>query len=579
MKISFLPQRVICNAQDGMNLLETATKNNIYIDNDCGSFGICGKCKVKILAGNDYKIGNDELSLLLQSEITEGYRLACKYNPKNDIVVEIPSIKENVNRKSELFKLPENFMINDIYSKEEKAYGIAFDIGTTSVLGMLWNLKTGKNENVISKTNPQYSYGADVISRIMYAEESSENLNEIHMRIIGCMNDIVDDFLEKNINIERNDIKKVAVVGNTAMAHLVMGINPSSLARFPFEPEFLLGKFMKAKEAKINLENADFYLMSNLGGHVGSDITAGILATDIINIGKNILQIDIGTNGEIALVSNGQLSVCSTAAGPAFEGSTITHGMRAVDGAIESVGIYKGSNSNDSDGSNDKNYNKDGNENNNNNNNKNDNNNNNIDIIEVRTIGNGKPIGICGSGIIDAVAQLRVGNIIDKNGTIREPDDLLADGYSQEFVNRIRYRENKKEFVLFYSADEEKNDITISQKDIREVQLAKAAIYAGASILMKRMGVDIENLDEINIAGVFGTYIKIDSALAIGLLPNVPKEKIRYVGNSASVGISMAMLSEQKLNEAEKYLSIVKHMELSTDDFFQNEYIDALNFK
>ncbi len=539
MKICFLPSQVTYEGQEAKNVLEAAATVNVSIDGNCASAGVCGKCKVKVVEGNDFNLTEAEKKVLSDEQIKAGYRLACKYVPDKDIVVEVPMSKGAAERKSKLIKLPNGFTCNNDYDEEDKAYAIAFDIGTTTVLGMLWDLKTSESLGVMAETNPQGVYGADVISRIMYAEESEENLKNIHGVIINCLNDIIDRFLDANPDIKREEIREVAAVGNTTMSHLLMGINPRALARAPFTPEFLEGKFFKAKDININAPNGDFYLMANLAGHVGSDITAGILATDIVNDGKNTLQIDIGTNGEIALAADGKVTVCSTAAGPAFEGASIYHGMRAADGAIEEVVISK-------------------------------------EKVDIKVIGGVKPIGICGSGIIDAVAQLIEGGLVVKSGKFAKQEKLIENGYSQEVADRLRAGNGGNEFVLAYG--DGGDDVVISQKDVREVQLAKAAIYAGAKVLMKSMGVTDDSLDAINIAGAFGSYIKVESALTIGLLPEVDRDKIISVGNAAGVGSSMAALSKDKLKEAENYLEDIEHIELSTYEGFQDAYVGAMKF-
>lgn len=536
MKITFLPKNTICETTLGMTVLEAAADCGIDIDGNCCGAGTCGKCKIKVLSENKDELDEVEKKTLTEAEKSGDFRLACRYKPSRDIVVEVPISDGAASRKTKLIDLPDWFVHE---ADDRKGYGVAFDLGTTTVVAMLWDLEKAKLVDIRAGTNPQGVFGADVISRIMYAGESAENLITIYRKIIDCLNGFLEEFVvAQGIDIE--DISTITVVGNTTMSHLFAGVDPTSLAIAPFTPVFLASKRgLSAEFGVLAGRGTELYLLPNIAGHVGSDITAGILATNIMNDERTHLLVDIGTNGEIVLSKNGRALTCSTAAGPAFEGATIFQGMRAAAGAIEKVTIGK-------------------------------------DKVEIVVIDDGAPIGICGSGIIDAVAQLVKNGIIDKTGKFAKPENLAAAGFNTDIVDRLRIDGPRKEFVLAYV--ESGDDIIITQKDVREVQLAKAAIYAGIKILMKELRVDVSDFDRVSIAGAFGNYIDKESALIIGLLPEVDTKKIVTVGNAAGVGASLALLSDKMQREAEKIAVWIEHIELSTHEGFQNEYLGAMNF-
>ena len=605
MKMHFLPKGLEYTIETGKSILKSAAEVGIAIDGNCAGNGTCGKCKVKIISGNDETLSKEEESILTKSEIRDGYRLACKFHPMNDVVVEVPLVEGAAQRKTKMVLMPDGFTAKNKIRKEfiyieastiknqiadlEKikkicglgeqttisielikkipdllaenreitvtiredeiidielgdtrtdCYGLAMDIGTTTVVGHLWNLITGELIGVSAVTNPQGLYGADVISRITYANESKENLQNIHQKIIDCINGIASGFSE-TYQVRRHHIYDITVVGNTTMSHLFLGINPRQLAVSPFTPVFIKNVTALASELGIAAsENARFYLLSNIAGHVGSDITAGIISTNIMHEEGIHLMLDVGTNGEIVLKGKGMAMTCSTAAGPAFEGASIFKGMRAAEGAIERIQID--------------------------------------DDVHIKVIGNTAPIGICGSGIIDAVAQMISNGLVDWTGKFIKPEAMMEKNISNAIISRFRKAERGNEFVIAYHPDGE--DVVILQKDIREVQLAKAAIYAGIKIMMNKIGITDEDLDRIHIAGAFGNYIDIDSALTIGLLPKIDKSKIVSEGNSAGIGACMALLSADKREEAEKTAENMIHVELAACAEFQDEYLKAMSF-
>ena len=443
-------------------------------------------------------------------------------------------LDEMNNRKTKLSFMPDNF----IADKMEK-YGISFDIGTTTVVGNLWNLEVGTSLQIVAKTNPQNIFGADVISRINYCEDDPIKFIEIRGKIISCLNETIEELLINN-KVDRQNITKITVVGNTTMSHIFAGFNPKSLARSPFTPAFTGEKEFKANELLLNINpEAKVILLPNIAGHVGSDITGGILATRLEKLNGLNLFIDIGTNGEIVLTKGNKTFACSTAAGPAFEGAAIYQGMRAASGAIESVQVKNGT-------------------------------------VFFKTIDRSEPVGICGSGLIEALSEMIKNGLINKTGRLLLPDEIKGEPLQEDLALRLRVGPKGREFVLVFKEDGE--DIVITQMDIREVQLAKGAIYAGIKLMLAELNQEIKDIDRLIIAGAFGTYIDKESGLTIGILPDVSPDRIIFVGNAAGTGASLVLLSEVERNRANEIVKNIEHLELATCKNFQEEYLKAMSF-
>ena len=437
-------------------------------------------------------------------------------------------------QKAGMLRMPDDF----VAETGKQGYAIAFDIGTTTVVGMLWDLYQGKLVGAAAKANPQAAHGQDVISRITFAGKK-ENLKLLHDEIIGCLNEIIGDLCTL-YGIDRNAICRAAVCGNTTMSHLFAGYDPTSLAVAPFVPAYEGTLRFLAEEIGLTINgNCEAMLIPNIAGHVGGDITAGILATRLEAHTGKALFIDIGTNGEIVYIQDGKMCTCSTAAGPAFEGAAIYQGMRAAEGAIERIRIEDGD-------------------------------------VQFKTIGDVPPIGICGSGLIDAVAEMKKASIINETGRMATAEEYEKNHSGSALAERLREGADGREFILVSKVSGE--DIVITQKDIRQVQLAKAAIAAGTILLMRQMGSVPEELDEVIIAGAFGSYIDNDSAVEIGLLPNIVRQKITNAGNTAGAGVLMSVASSQ---EAQRIIQIpgkLQHIELANLSEFQNCYLGEMRF-
>ena len=606
IEITFLPKNIKQELIAGKTILQYASEVNIAIDGNCAGAGTCGKCKVRILEGNDRAPDAEEKTKLSAQELENGWRLACRFKPQINTAVEVPLTDGASDRKTKLGGMQGSILPTNIYRKEcisvdsasitnqvadldriaaacglkeghktdaelirkipelldcsrtltvtlrgneivdiesgdvrDQCFGVAVDIGTTTVVGLLWNLLTGECMGVKAVANPQGVFGADVISRITYASKTGENLKNIHEKIIECINGMITEF-SAFCGVRTENIYEIAVAGNTTMSHLFLEVNPRQLAVSPFVPVFCGAVEGTAADLNIQANSmARYYLLPNIAGHVGSDITAGILATELLRKPGVSLILDIGTNGEIVLSGKGKAFTCSTAAGPAFEGASIYQGMRAAAGAVEKIKID--------------------------------------DDVYVQVIDGATPTGICGSGIIDAVAQLVSNGLVDKTGRFTKPEVLKLNNVPEKVASRFRRGERGDEFVLVYG--DGGHDVVLLQKDVREVQLAKAAIFAGVKILMNQLPVSAEELDRIYIAGAFGNYIDIDSALAIGLLPDVNRDRILSVGNAAGKGACMALLSSEKRKEAEQIALEITHVELASSSEFQDEYLQAMKFK
>jgi len=609
MKILFQPGNKPVEAKEGMNLLKIAESAGILIDAACGGTGKCGKCKVKIVSGDAGELTSAEKTYLSEYEITHGYRLACQVMPpeSSSLEVIIPGQHGGSDRKTQMTRMPESFRpesrikalhgvvrqatitnqksdieriaatfhmpgmkivsgvlprvhnalnvkhgdVTAVFRSDvlmhiengdssSKCYGAAFDIGTTTVVGMLWDLSANELVDIEARTNYQTAYGSDVISRISYSMSARDHLHNMQEKVIQCFNDILETMYLRN-GITYQNVYEVTAVGNTTMSHFVLGVDASSMSRIPFAPVFREAQQVPARSLNIQVNpQARFYLLPNIAGHVGSDITGVILAVDMDHLTGSHIALDIGTNGEVVAIKDGKMVCCSTAAGPAFEGATIHFGMRAAPGAIESVRITK-----------------DG------------------DVV-IKTIDDKPAIGICGSGVIDAVAQMLDAGIVDNNGHMLFAKGVRDAGLGDSLASHITICDDKPALIL--AVTEEGEEIVVTQDDVREIQLAKGAILGGILTLMKTLGIQKNELDSILLAGAFGNYIKKESALRIGLLPQVPIGKIISVGNAAGAGSSMALLSDAVREHASQVASEIEHVELSMNNDFKNFYMTTMSF-
>ncbi len=611
--------------EEGKSLLQAAQELGVGIEAACGGAMVCGKCKVVPEFGSFEKLSlvsktenisslsEVEKRVLRPEEIAEGYRLACCTRIQGDIVVTVPQasrkakqvvLEEGTSRRIEIKPAVKNYYLELVpatledprsdsqrvldalekeYSlkglnfdytalislpqilrenewritvtvkdekkeivrlqggKNETCLGVAIDIGTTTLAAYLCELTTGEVLQKASRMNSQIGYGEDVLSRISYASSEPGGLQKLQSVIVKDVNELVAELTEK-AGYTSFQVDELVLVYNTAMHHLALGLNPGYVGRSPFAPVISDSLDVKARDMGIRISSGGWvHSLPIEAGFIGADNVAVLLAEEPYNSDKVKLIIDIGTNGEIDLGNKDRLLCTSCATGPALEGAQIKFGMRAAPGAIEKVIIDK-------------------------------------ETLEPRykVIGsdswypeNTKPgtLGICGSGIIDVFAALFKAGIVGKSGRIN----------GKLSTNRIRKDENGKlEYVLAWAEETGINrDITVTQADVRAIQLAKAAIYVGAEYLMNRYGV--KQLDEVVLAGAFGSYINKESALAMGMFPDCPLENIHAVGNAAGDGARIALLNVEKRREAARVARQVEFVETAVEPDFQQRFMEAIS--
>lgn len=525
----------------GVSVLGTARQNDIDIMATCGGRGRCRSCRIKRVRGVVTEPAVADFSQLSKDEIGEGYRLACQCYPQSDSRYSItpPTHETSFQILTETGEWQDLLDSIDPAGENVTSYGIAFDIGTTTVVGYLTNLETGATLACVSGLNPQTVFGGDLISRIGFAAEKKTHVKKLHQRIVTFMNDLSERACDQ-AGISRADICKVTLVGNTCMHHLFLGIDPTPLGSAPYDPVLREARQCPARECGLRLhEHAQVYTLPIIAGFVGADTVAMIMASQLDSRPGNTIAVDIGTNAEVVLKTDRGLNACSSPAGPALEGGQIHDGMRAAFGAIDRVSADR-------------------------------------DIV-ISTIGDAPALGICGSGLIDVVAVLLDLGIISKTGRLLvQPDRPLPDAIAA----RLRHDDNgSPEFALVWAADSGNHlDIVLSQGDIRQLQLAKAAIMSGVQTLLQQGNLERSDIDAFLLAGGFGNYINIRNARRIGLLPDLANERIHFIANAAGLGAQMALLSDRCRRKAEKIAVETQHLSLAGLPGFQKIYLDAMGF-
>ncbi|MGC9045689.1 MAG: ASKHA domain-containing protein [Thermodesulfovibrio sp.] len=569
-------------------LLQILQKHGIYVPTSCGGRGNCGRCKIRILEG---KVKSDSFFGISEYEKAEGFVLACQSFPKSDLQIELPAQLITVSERIALAKaeLIENIFktqpsllsplveklhlkidprealadfenlkiaarrtlsisrklaaelsdflrqnqwnITLVLSEDEiidflskRLYAVAIDIGTTTVAMALIDLEKGRILDVATCYNSQINYGDDVITRIVFAEENPHGLNVLRKCIVDDINALVNTVLLRH---EDGKIYCVILSGNTTMCHLFWGINPKYIRQEPYTPALNYYPVWRASDARLLLEaQIPVYTFPSVAGYVGGDIVSGVLASGLYNNEELSLFIDIGTNGEIVIGNREFLVTASTSAGPCFEGSGISCGMRATQGAVESFKYHRES-----------------------------------DSFEIKVIGNVKPQGICGSGMIDIVSELFSNGVIDQKGK------LLPDR-SRHIVFSQLSRDDSR-FII-------SSDCYITQSDIDNIIRAKAAIYAGVSTLLEEMGISEKELKKVYIAGGFGEFLDVKKAIKIGMLPNLPEERFIFLGNTSLTGAVLCLLSKELWKAANEVAQKMTYIDLSRSKKFMDEYISAL---
>ena len=583
----------------GQNLLKALVENNIFMENPCNGNGTCGKCKVLITngVGKCSKVDTDHLS---NQEIEKGIRLACSYKISNDIEVTIISVEEVISvlttgkenavsiepsikkkfmelnipsindQRDDLNRLRESLQLknisisnkilcnlSNILRKEEfkvtaciyentllalesgntsgVLYGIALDIGTTTIACYLVDMVNGQTIDIVSQVNKQRSYGADVISRINFTVENPKGVEILKGLIINQINEMIE-LLCLNNKLTNNEIYNMTIAGNTVMIHMLLGVSCTNISMAPYIPVFTDNMDFNGEEIGINIGGI-VSVLPGISGYVGSDITAGILASGMLDSEKYSILLDLGTNGEIAIGNNKAIIACSTAAGPAFEGANIKHGIGGIKGAISKIELTTSGNK------------------------------------IYKTIGGDVPLGICGSGVLDAVSELLKYGVIDETGRMLSADEIENDIIS----SRVVVIDGMKQFLIEESG-QNNNPIYFTQKDVREVQLAKAAISAGIKILISEKGIKYDEIDKIYVAGGFGNFMDIHSTINIGMLPKELEQKVCSIGNAAGSGARMYLLSKEQKKKAIQIKKDTTYIELSSRGDFQEYFMDSIMF-
>jgi uncharacterized 2Fe-2S/4Fe-4S cluster protein (DUF4445 family) len=577
----------------GASLLEAARQLGVDLISLCGDQGICGRCRVQLLAGLLSGITSPEQGALSDVEIAHGYRLACMAYPHSNCRISVPpdslstpmrtqteglaievalepavcSLVVELERPSLSHPLAdaENLLqalnrlcgspvaaidlrtlqtlspdlrawdwrcrahvwggeVIAVTSPAAGPLGLAVDLGSTKIAGYLVDLSDGRTVAAGGMMNPQISYGEDIVSRITHAEKHGGGAR-LQAVVVDGLNQLIGE-LCADAGAERTHIMEAVIVGNTAMHHLLLGLPTRQLARSPFVPTIVGDVDLKAHEIGLEVApGAYLHVPPNIAGYVGADHIAMLLATAPDWTGRTVLALDIGTNTEISLITAaGGITSLSCASGPAFEGYHIRHGTRATGGAIERVHITP-------------------------------------DAVRIKTINDAPPIGICGSGILDAVAQLQLAGVLGENGAFQAGTHP-----------NLRRASDQWEFLL---AAADGREVAVTQDDVREIQLAKAAIQTGIEVLLKENGVAAADIESVIIAGAFGTYIDVANAVAIGMLPALPPERFRQVGNAAGAGARRLLLSKPLRLEARDLQARVRFIELAQYPGFAKRF--ALN--
>jgi len=594
--INFEPVGRRGECQESESLLACARRLGVGINSICGGEGICHSCKVQVLSGAVSKPTRNEREAFNSRELEEGWRLACQTYPTGDCKIAVPAesmttpqrvqvegqevkvspdpsvrvyrlqlaapslkapqadadrLLKALNRQHKLHctkidigalrtisdqlrswrwksqAVVRNGEVIALLPPKSRQLGLAIDLGTTKVAGYLVDLSDGRTLAAKGIMNPQISYGEDIISRISTAIKSPDKALKLHKLAVGAINELCIDLCAE-AGAKPEEILEAVVVGNTAMHHLFLRLPVRQLVRSPFVPAVSRALEVKAGELGLNIPPGVYvYLLPNIAGFVGADHVSMLLATDAWRAKETTLALDIGTNTEVSLIHKAKIATTSCASGPAFEGGHIKYGMRAATGAIERLRI-------------------DG------------------DKVQYQTIDGAPPVGICGSGILDALAQLHLAKIIDEGGRIIDER------------SRVRAYKGQREFILV--SKEERNGkpaITITQHDIRELQLAKAAIRTGIQVLLETSGCAEDDISQVIIAGAFGSYIDIFSAVAIGMLPSLPLKRFRQVGNAAGMGAKLALISLKSRAQAKVIASSAGYIELASSPGFQSTFMQA----
>ncbi len=602
-RVEFQPAGRTVYVLAGSKVFEAAGRAGLVLQTPCGGAGTCGRCRVQFTAGAPDPCPNG-LAKLSDEQIAAGWRLACQATIQQDCAVYVPpgallgpgqrvltdavqtaadiapavrKIHVQLNEprmgdaQADLLRLQaftgpcraglpvlrtlsrrlraQGFAGTAVLADGElidlepgdttgRCFGAAIDVGTTTLAAVLVDLTDGSERAVASAVNPQVRFGDDVLSRIHHAGQFEDGIAQLQSCVLEAAEDLLSRLCE-TAHVARPEVYQVVLAGNTTMQHLLCGLDVEPLGRVPFAPVTSAGLAVPAHQLKLGIHpRGRAALLPVIGGFVGGDTVAGMLATELDAAEGATLMIDIGTNGEIVLAANGELLAASAAAGPAFEGARISCGMRAAPGAIEKVLV---------DGD-----------------------------VQLGVIGDLAPAGLCGSGLVDLVAGLLDAGIITPEGRLL-PANEAPQSLAQPLRDRLTGGPDGQPAVLLAGRGD--RAIHLTQRDVRELQLAAGAIRAGVTLLLKQAGLTGEDLQRVLIAGGFGSFIRRNHAQRIGLLPaGVPHERIHYVGNASLAGARWVLLSARARERAEQIARGTRHVELSQDPAFQMEFAEAMIF-
>lgn len=575
-----------------MNLYDIINQKGFKLTAYCGGEGTCKKCRVRLQPAPELK--SIEKEIFSKREKEQGIRLACLHQVDRDLEVKLdlegdinvltgtaevegrlnsgwrlvefetkkPQLDDQISYLTRYLEKTDSSSIADQVIRNLKALdskvqelkgiccqaelielfpafedknllGVAVDIGTTTLVLYLYDLETGEKLAIDSMYNPQKEFGADVISRIQFANKSRENAEKLQQVLVERLNQGLTELVGE-VGAKLDDIYRIAFAGNTTMLHTLLGFDPIDIAKSPFIPNFTEGLNLSPEliDLKINPE-AELLILPSISAYVGADIIGDLLATGVGEKKEYELLIDIGTNGEIALGNSSEIYTCSVAAGPSFEGSNISAGMAALTGAVEKFEIR-------------------------------------LDGFDYQTINAGKPKGICGSGLLDLIAGFLEIGVIEPKGKFNDRDKM-PEFWQERFV------EDEKEVVIF-PEEEAVNKISLTQKDIRQLQLAKGAIRAGIEVLAARLDLRLTEIDRVYLVGGFANYLDPDQTILIGMLPEIFAGKIIQFGNGSGAGASLYLLDRDLAEIVEQLKERIKYIELSKDADFQEKFIEELNF-
>lgn len=596
-QIDFQPLGRRGNAPKGRLIADSAIEFGVELVNICGGTGTCGRCRVQILAGTASKPTSTERETLSGEELDRGFRLACQTYALSDlkcrvppesltapqrtqteglevsitpdpvlssytVELEPPTIKnqqadaerliEALKKQSRARKIVidrevlaeispklrewgwkatvalRDREIISMTAEPSRRLGLAVDLGTTKIAAYLIDLDTGQVLAFKGIMNPQIAYGEDVIARMARTWGAPREARRLRESVVTALNDLADELCAET-GLNRSQILETVLVGNTAMHHLFLGLPVAQLAAAPYIPAVQKALDVKARDLGLKLAPGSYiHLLPIIAGFVGADHVAALLATGVLEAEGITLVLDIGTNTEVCLAGPGFITCVSCASGPAFEGAHIKHGMRAANGSIEHLRLTGGR-------------------------------------VEYQTIGGIPPVGLCGSGILDALAQLYETEVLDASGRMADHP-------------RVRSEDGMREYVLIGEDEREgRPALTITQKDVRQLQLAKAAMQTGIRVLLENHSLSAENIDRVLVAGAFGSYIDIESAMTVGLLPELPPGRFRQVGNAAGIGARLALISSTERDRTQEIARQTGYIEMATLPRFQAIFTEALS--